>query len=97
MVYGIGALAKSKAGHDKDELFIIIGESGEYVTLADGDKKTLEKPKCKNKKHVQIIHDKDEPQRKKLIEETRLTDEAVRSFIRCYTRECQSRKKVPER
>lgn len=84
MRYGIGALAKSMAGHDKDDLFVIIEESREYVTLVDGNKRTLENPKCKNKKHVQIIHDEDEPQRKKLIEETGLTDEALRRFIRCY-------------
>lgn len=84
MRYGIGALVRSKAGHDKDELFVIIEESREYVSLVDGNKRTLERPKCKNKKHIQIIHDEDELQRKKLIEETGLTDETLRRFIRCY-------------
>lgn len=90
MIYGIGALAKSKAGRDKDHLFVIIEESSEYVTLVDGNMRTLEKPKCKNKKHIQIIHDEEEPRRKKLIEETGLTDEVVRRLIRLYTRESQS-------
>lgn len=90
MTYGIGALAKSKAGHDEDGLFIIIEESTEYVTLVDGNCRKLEKPKRKNKKHIQIIHDKEEPQRRKLIEETGLTDEAVRYLVKCYKRESRS-------
>lgn len=90
MTYGIGALAKSKAGHDADSLFIIIEESREYVTLVDGICRTLGKPKRKNKKHIQIIHDKKEPQRRNVIEEMGLTDEAIRSFIKCYKRESQS-------
>ena len=84
MRYGIGALVKSLAGHDKDNLFIIIEESEEYVSLMDGKFRTRQNPKCKNKKHVQVIHDNDEPQRRKLIEENGLTDEDVKYFIKCY-------------
>ncbi len=50
-----GMLAKSKQGHDKGELFLIIKEEDPYVFLADGKGRTLEKPKKKKKKHVQII------------------------------------------
>ena len=89
MIYGTGALVRSRAGHDKDRVFLIIGESSEYVTLVDGEIRTFRKPKCKLKKHVQIIHDKDEQQRKKQIEETGLTDEAVRELLQCYERKGQ--------
>lgn len=54
----IGMLAKSKAGHDKGRVYIIIEEEGAYVYLADGIIRTLEKPKRKKKKHVQLIHRK---------------------------------------
>ena len=50
-----GFLARSKQGHDKGELFLIIKEEDPYVFLADGKSRTLEKPKKKKKKHVQII------------------------------------------
>lgn len=50
-----GMLASSKAGHDKNEVYVIIKEETEYVYLSDGRSKTLEKPKKKNKKHIQII------------------------------------------
>ena len=50
-----GKLAISKAGHDKDHLYVIIREDAEFVYLADGELKTTAAPKKKNKKHVQII------------------------------------------
>ena len=46
-----GGLARSLAGHDKGQLYIIIGVSGEYVTLSDGRKRPSDRPKRKNKKH----------------------------------------------
>ena len=51
----IGFLASSKAGHDKDKIYVIIKEDTEYVWLADGKIKTVDKPKKKRKKHIQII------------------------------------------
>lgn len=52
----IGELATSKAGHDKDRLYMIVGEEGECVYLCDGRLRGVEHPKKKRKKHIQIIH-----------------------------------------
>lgn len=52
----IGELANSKAGHDKDRLYMIVGEEGECVYLCDGRLRGVEHPKKKKKKHIQIIH-----------------------------------------
>lgn len=54
----VGILAMSKAGHDKGTLYVIIREEGEYVYLADGRIRTADRPKKKNKKHVQMIKQK---------------------------------------
>ena len=51
----IGELATSKAGHDKDRLYMIVGEEGECVYLCDGRLRGVEHPKKKKKKHIQII------------------------------------------
>ena len=51
-----GELATSKAGHDKDRLYMIVGEEGECVYLCDGRLRGVEHPKKKKKKHIQIIH-----------------------------------------
>ncbi len=50
-----GKLAISKSGHDKDHLYVIVKEETEFVYLADGILKTVEHPKKKNKKHIQLI------------------------------------------
>lgn len=51
----VGMFAVSLAGHDKDQMYVIIKEEGEYVYLADGRLKTAENPKKKKKKHIQPI------------------------------------------
>ena len=51
-----GEFATSKAGHDKDRLYLIVGEEGECVYLCDGSLRGVEHPKKKKKKHIQIIH-----------------------------------------
>lgn len=48
-------LAVSRSGHDKDSLYVIIKEEANLVYLADGKLKPIEKPKRKNRKHIQII------------------------------------------
>ena len=53
--FEVGMLAKSEAGHDKDNVYVIIAMDDSYVYLADGRVKTVEKPKKKKYKHIQII------------------------------------------
>ncbi len=77
-----GVLAKSLAGHDKGELFVIIQEDREYVFLVDGKSRTVKEPKRKNKKHIQVIYNG-------LNHKDILTDEEIRRWIRCYKRESQ--------
>ncbi len=56
----IGMLAKSKAGHDKGHIYVIIEIDETYVYLVDGKIRTLDNPKKKKRKHVQVICDKQE-------------------------------------
>ena len=58
--FEVGMLAKSKAGHDKGHVYIIMKEDAAYVYLVDGSLRTLDRPKKKKKKHVQIILEKHE-------------------------------------
>lgn len=50
-----GMLAKSLAGHDKDKVYVILSLDDAYVYLVDGELRTLDKPKKKKQKHVQLI------------------------------------------
>ena len=49
----IGQVMKSTAGHDKGDLVVIAGFENEKVMVCDGKHRRLEKPKCKNPKHLQ--------------------------------------------
>ena len=50
-----GMLAKSKAGHDKGQVYVIYEMDETYVYLVDGKIRGIEKPKRKKRKHVQVI------------------------------------------
>ena len=51
--YQIGQVVYSKSGHDQGDVQMICAIEGEYLFLADGRRRKLEKPKRKKKKHVQ--------------------------------------------
>lgn len=53
--YKIGMLVKSKAGHDAKKVYVIVDIDDAYVYLVDGRIRTLDRPKKKKKKHVQLI------------------------------------------
>ena len=83
-----GKFAKSKAGHDKLKVYVIIKEEEEYVYLADGIYKTMGKPKKKSKKHIQIItKGQDANLTKKLLNKEQVSDEEIKRAIKIY--ECR--------
>ncbi len=56
----VGMLARSKAGHDKGHLYMIIEADGAYVYLADGRLRERANPKKKKRKHIWLICEKHE-------------------------------------
>ena len=51
--YQIGQVVYSKSGHDQGDVQMIIAIDGDFLLLADGKRRKLEKPKRKKKMHVQ--------------------------------------------
>ena len=49
------SLVVSKAGRDQGQLFYVINADEQYVYLADGKSRRLEKPKRKKRKHIEQI------------------------------------------
>lgn len=83
----VGMFVSSKAGHDKDTIYIIIKEIDEYVYLVDGKFKTLEKPKRKNKKHIQIIDKvQNEIIRHKIVNTLPIQNEEIKRAIKLYSK-----------
>ena len=51
----ISDVVVSTAGRDEGEWFYVIGEDHEYLMLANGKDRPLDKPKRKKRKHVQKV------------------------------------------
>ena len=49
------SLVVSKAGRDQGQLFYVSDADEQYVYLADGKSRRLEKPKRKKRKHIEQI------------------------------------------
>ena len=80
-----GFLASSKAGHDKDKIYVIIREDEEYVWLADGKYKTNANLKKKKKRHIQIIkYYNNEEIRAKLLENKEVSDLEIVMALKKY-------------
>lgn len=78
-----GMLAKSKAGHDKGTIYVILRTEKDLVYLCDGTYKKLENPKKKKEKHIQIV--------KRIPEEliqtgslAEIRDEDIKRAIKAY-------------
>ncbi|MFG6331403.1 MAG: KOW domain-containing RNA-binding protein [Lachnospiraceae bacterium] len=92
-----GMFARSLAGHDKDRLYVIIRTEAEYVWLVDGIARTLEKPKKKKIRHIQVIHRFAEPVKKALESGTPLQNEQIRKIIQSEGRNRQEDRDVESR
>ena len=80
----VGMLASSKAGHDKNTVYVIIKEESEYIYLVDGKSRTLAKPKKKNKKHIQIIKKYPETDFPERVREGKADDIEIRKVLKQY-------------
>lgn len=76
--YTCGRLVISKAGHDKNRIYVIIKEEEQYVYLSDGKYRPLQKLKKKKKKHVQYMNEIDETLKDRL---DTIRDEDIRKVI----------------
>lgn len=79
----LGMFAVSTAGHDKGRMYLVIKEEGDSVYLVDGNLRTLENPKKKKKKHLQIMKkDVDQTLMQKLINKQTLYNEEIKHAIK---------------
>ena len=78
----IGQYVKSKAGRDKDKIFIIIDIIDDlFVLVADGDLRRVEKPKKKKIKHLSKFNLISEEVQKKHSENKKITNLIIRREI----------------
>lgn len=78
-------LARSKAGHDKGNVYFIYEETEEYVLLVNGESKKLSNPKKKKRIHIQpIIHLPEEIN--ELAEKEKFDDTMIKRILKIYDR-----------
>ena len=78
----LGAVATSRAGHDKGQAFVIIGRAdSEHVLLADGRKRPVTRPKKKKLRHLRVEPHMAEEIRTLLLGGTQPQDADVRKAL----------------
>ena len=85
-------LAKSLCGHDKNEIYVVYREENDFVYLINGKTKTIEKPKRKKQRHIQII--KNLPEEIIEMVSQKLTNETAKKIIKHYVRSIQCQKQM---
>ena len=53
--YNISDVVKATAGRDQGKLFYVIGADEQFLLLANGKDRPLDRPKRKKRKHVQKV------------------------------------------
>ena len=79
-----GQLAISRSGHDKGRVYVILKEEADNVYLADGKIRFREKPKKKNKKHIQVIKRLPENVMELLPQDREFGNEEIKRAIKLY-------------
>ena len=69
-----GTVVISRAGHDCGRAMLVVRNDGEFLFVADGKERKLEKPKKKNRKHVRATS--------RVINLAGLTDKSLRRTLR---------------
>ena len=84
MEYQIGQVVYSKSGHDKGDVQMIVAVEGEYLFLADGKRRKLEKPKRKKKMHVQPTFHVEKEVAEKLQQGGYVLDAEIKKALKKY-------------
>ncbi len=74
MLLSRGLVVISKAGHDKNDLFVVLNFNGKNVIICDGKRRKLESPKSKNEKHLIFTNNK-------LDEESMKSNSSIRKAL----------------
>lgn len=80
-----GYFATSKAGHDAGSLYVIVGEEGAFVYLSDGRLRSMDRPKKKSRRHIQVIRETvDGDLQKRLLGRETVFDHEIKYAIKQY-------------
>ena len=79
----IGKIVISKAGRDKNHLYVLVQcIDSEYVLVANGSTKTIDKPKKKKLKHISVMENADKELVDAIIQKDRSVDLMIKRFLK---------------
>ncbi len=85
-LYSKGQIVFSKSGRDKDTAYIVFDCDESYVYVVDGKRRGLEKPKRKNKVHIQPTNSINEDIKNKLENNLYILNSDIRKALAEYNK-----------
>lgn len=76
-----GTIVRSKAGRDKGDIFIVLSKDSDYVYLANGELRKVDRPKKKKLKHIQSTNSVSDFVKNKLETVGKVTNSEVRKAL----------------
>ena len=86
----ISDVVVSTAGHDRGEIFYVIATDDQFLYLANGKDRTLDKPKRKKRKHVQKVLRSETRVVEKLIRGDKVLNSELRRDLAFHAKEMQA-------
>ena len=86
----ISDVVVSTAGHDQGELFYVISSDEQFLYLANGKDRTLDKLKRKKRKHVQKVLRSETRVAEKLIHGDKVLNSELRRDLAFHAKEMQA-------
>lgn len=78
-------IVKSTAGRDEGDLFFVLDIQGEFLLLADGKGRRVEKPKKKKCKHVSFVGESHSVVAEKIRSSEKITNSELRKALAACT------------
>ena len=78
-------IVKSTAGRDEGDLFFVLDIQGEFLLLADGKSRRVEKPKKKKCKHVSFVGESHSVVAENIRSSEKITNSELRKALAACT------------
>ena len=89
-IFMISDVVISTAGHDKGELFYVIDTDDQFLYLANGKDRDLDKPKRKKRRHVQKVLRSETRVAAKLLSGDKVLNSELRRDLAFHAKEMQA-------
>ena len=86
----ISDVVVSTAGHDQGEMFYVVSTDDQFLYLANGKDRTLDKPKRKKRRHVQKVLRSETRVAAKILSGDKVLNSELRRDLAFHAREMQA-------